>query len=86
MSSEKTDLQENVLDILKKRIDNETGVDVCLWQLSYFYMIFKICYTNKTLINQAEILDYVKGQIESKTFQKLQDLRFKKNDQNQTYR
>ena len=55
MYSQKTNLQENFLGILKKRIDNETGVDVCHRQLSYSYMIFKICYTNKTLINQKKI-------------------------------
>ena len=78
MSSEKTNLQENFLDSLKKRIDNETGVDVCLWQLSYSYMILKICYTNKALINQTDILDYVKEKMISETFQKLQNFRFKK--------
>ena len=78
MSSEKTNLQEKFLDSLKKRIVNETGVDVCLWQLSYSYMIFKICYTNKALINQTDILDYVKEQMKSETFQKLQKPRFKK--------
>ena len=41
-------------------------------------MIFKICYTNKTLINQTKILDFVKEQMESETFQKLQNHRFKK--------
>ena len=78
MSSEKTDLQEKILDSLKKIIDNETGVDVCLWQLSYSYMIFKICYTEKTLINQTKVLDFVKEQMESEIFQKLQNHRFKK--------
>ena len=75
MSSEKTNLQENFLDSLKKRIDNETGVDVCLWQLSYSYMILKICYPNKALINQTDILDYVKEKMISETFQKLQNLK-----------
>ena len=78
MNLEKTNLQEKFLDNLKKKIDNKTGVDVCLWKLSYSYMIFKICYTDKTLINQKEILDYVNEQMESETFQKLQNLRFKK--------
>ena len=78
MSSQKTILQENFLDTLKKRIDNETGVDVWLWQLSYSYMVFKICYKNKALINQTKILDYLKEEMEKETFQKLQNLRFKK--------
>ena len=41
-------------------------------------MIFKICYTNKALINQTDILDYVKEQMKSETFQKLQKPGFKK--------
>ena len=46
----KCDLQEKFLSSLKKKIDNEIGVDVCLWQLSYSYMKLIIHYTNKQLI------------------------------------
>ena len=51
----KCNLQENFLSILKKKIDNEIGVDVCLWQLSYSYIKLIICYTNKQLIDQPKI-------------------------------
>ena len=74
----KCDLQEKFLGSLKKKIDNETGVDVCLWQLSYSYMRFVILYKNKQLINQTKILEYIKEQMESQTFQELENLKFKK--------
>ena len=48
----KVNLQESFLSVLKKKIDNEVGVDVCLWQLSYSYMKLIVCYKSKQLINQ----------------------------------
>ena len=74
----KCDLQEKILSSLKKKIDNEIGVDVCLWQLSYSYMKLIIHYTNKQLIDQTRILDFLKEQVESELFQELKNLKFKK--------
>ena len=71
-------LQENFLSSLKKKIDNEIGVDVCLWELSYSYMKLIIRYTNKQLIDQTRILDFLKEQMESELFQELMNLKFKK--------
>ena len=74
----KCNLQENFLSSLKKKIDNEIGVDVCLWELSYSYMKLIIRYTNKQLIDQTRILDFLKEQMESELFQELMNLKFKK--------
>ena len=68
----------NIFKQFKKKIDIEAGVDVCLWQLSYSYMRLIVCYTNKELINQTKILDFIKEQMESDTFQKLMNLKLKK--------
>ena len=68
----------NIFKQFKKKIDNEAGVDVCLWQLSYSYMRLIVCYTNKELINQTKVLDFIKEQMESDTFQKLMNLKLKK--------
>ena len=70
----KCDLQKKILSNLKKKIDNEIGVDVCLWQLSYSYMKLIIRYTNKQLIDQTRILDFLKEQMESELFQELMNL------------
>ena len=78
----KCDLQEKILSSLKKKIDNEIGVDVCLWQLSYSYMKLIIRYTYKQLIDQTRILDFLKEQMESKLFQELMNLKFKKKNNN----
>ena len=72
----KCDLQGKFLSSLKKKIDNETGVDVCLWQLSYSYMKSIIHCTNKQLIDQTRILDFLKEQMESELFQELRNLKF----------
>ena len=72
----KCDLQESFLSVLKKKIDNEVGVDVCLWQLSYSYMKLIVCYKSKQLINQPKILDFLKQQMESEIFQELMNLNF----------
>ena len=77
-NEKKCDLQEKILNSLKKKIDNETGFDVCLWQLSYSYMKFIVNYTNKKLINQTKILNFLTEQMESQTFHELQNLKFKK--------
>ena len=56
----KCNLQETFLKSLKKQIDTESGVDVCLWQLSYSYMKLVVCYKSqqyKELINQT-LLDF----------------------------
>ena len=51
---QKCNLQESFLSSLKKKINMEPGVDVCLWQLSYSYMKLIVCYTSKELINQTK--------------------------------
>ena len=67
----KCNLQEKFLKNLKEKIDNENGVDVCLWQLSYSYMKLILCYTNKHLINEKKILDFIKEEMKLETIQKL---------------
>ena len=62
----------------KKKIDNEVGVDVCLWQLSYSYMKLIVCYKRKQLIDQDKILTFLKEQMENEIFQELMNLNFKK--------
>ena len=74
----KCSLQESFLSVLKKKIDNEVGVDVCLWQLSYSYMKLIVCYKSKQLINQPKILDFLKQQMESEIFQELMNFNLKK--------
>ena len=37
-----------------------------------------ICYTNKQLIDQTRILDFLKEQMESELFQELKNLKLKK--------
>ena len=74
----KCNLQEEFLDSLKQKLDNEVGVDVCLWQLSYSYMKLIICYTNKQLIDQTKILNFFKNQMESEVFQELMKHKLKK--------
>ena len=74
----KCNLQENFLSTLKKKIDNEVGVDVCLWQLSYSYMTLIVCYKSKQLIDQEKILTFLKEQMETEIFQELMNLKFKK--------
>ena len=78
----KCDLQEKFLSSLKKKIDNEIGVDICLWQLSYSYMKLIIRYTNKQLIDQTRILDFLKEQMERELFQELINLKLKKKNNN----
>ena len=74
----KCNLQESFLSSLKKKIDTEVGVDVCLWQLSYSYMKLIVCYTNKQLINQTKILETLKEETEGENFDQLMKLSFKK--------
>ena len=80
----KCNLQEEFLNSLKQKLDNEVGVDVCLWQLSYSYMKLIICYTNKQLIDQTKILNFLKNQMETEVFQELMKLKLKK--KNSTFR
>ena len=74
----KCNIQENFLSTLKKKIDNEIGVDVCLWQLSYSYMKLIVHYMNKQSIDQPKILNFLKEQMEGETFQELMNFQFKK--------
>ena len=82
----KCNLQENILSILKKKIDNEVGVDVGLWQLSYSYMTLIVCYKSKQFIDQEKILTFLKEQMETEIFQELMNLKLKKKNSNQTCR
>ena len=75
---QKCNLQESFLSSLKKKINMEPGVDVCLWQLSYSYMKLIVCYTSKELINQTKILETLKEKMECENFQQLMNLSLKK--------
>ena len=82
---QKCNLQESFLSSLKKKINMEPGVDVCLWQLSYSYMKLIVCYTSKELINQTKILETLKEKMECENFQQLMNLSLKKKKKNSTY-
>ena len=78
MTSTKSYLQETFSKSLKKEIDNELGAGVCLWKFCYSYMRLIVCYTNKELINQTKILNFINEQMQTQTFQELVNLKFKK--------
>ena len=76
--SSKVEIQESFLNTLREKFKNEPGVDLTLWQLSYSYMKFIICYSNKDELNENKHLEILKEEMEGEIFKLLIDFGFKK--------
>ena len=73
--SSKIEIQESFLNGLRQKFKGEPGIDVTLWQLSYSYMKFIVCYTNRDDLLKKILNEEMEGEI----FKLLIDFGFKKN-------
>ena len=79
MSLEKVKLQESFLNNSRKKLKDEPGIDVTLWQLSYSYITFIICYSNKEKLNETKFIETLNKEMEGDIFKSLIKLGFKSN-------
>ena len=77
--SSKVEIQESFLNGLRQKFKGEPGIDVTLWQLSYSYMKFIVCYTNRDDLNENKQIDILNEEMEGEIFKLLIDFGFKKN-------
>ena len=76
--SSKVKIQESFLNSLREKFKGEAGVDVTLWQLSYSYMKFIVCYTNRNDLNENKQIDILNQEMDSEIFKLLIDFGFEK--------
>ena len=76
--SSKVEIQRSFLNTLRKKLKGEPGVDMTLWQLSYSYMKFRVCYTNRNELNENKHIDILNQEMDSEIFKLLIDLGFEK--------
>ena len=77
--SSKVEIQESFLNSLREKFKGEPGVDITLWQMSYSYMKFIVCYTNKNELKENKQIEILNEEMESDIFKLLIDLVLKKN-------
>ena len=68
-SNLKMDLQEKFLKNLRKKIEQEKDIEICLWTLSFLFMKLKIHYLNEETIDKKFFFNIVKEEMKSDTFQ-----------------
>ena len=71
MENNQSDVQYEFVKSLKRKIDLENGVRICLWKYSYSFMKIKVIVTDTTKINKHNILKLVSEEMKSQTFENL---------------
>ena len=69
MENEQSDIQYEFVKSLKKKIDLENGVRMCLWKYSYSFMKIKVIVSDISKIDKHKILKIVSDQMKSQTFE-----------------
>ena len=78
MENKQTDMEYEFVKSLKKNIDLEHGVRICLWKFCYSFMKIKVIVSNASEIKKHKILKIVSDEMKSPTFEILvQDFNFK---------
>ena len=71
MENIQSDIQYEFVKSLKRKIDLENGVRICLWKYFYSFMKIKVIVTDTTKINKHNILKLVSEEMKSQTFKNL---------------
>ena len=69
MENEQSDIQYEFVKSLKKEIDLEHGVRICLWKYSYSFMKMKVIVGDESKIDKHKILKIVSDEMKSQTFE-----------------
>ena len=71
MRSKETEIKEEFLDLLKKKIEKKNGVKICLWKFCYSFMKIKVIIEDEKKINKHQILKTVSEEMNSEIFNNL---------------
>ena len=67
MENEQSDIRYEFVKSLKKKIDLEHGVRICLWKYSYSFMKMKVMVGNESKNDKHKILKIVSDEMKSQT-------------------
>ena len=69
MENEQSDIQYEFVKSLKRKIDLEHGVRMCLWKYSYSFMKINVMVSDTSKIDKHKILKIVADEMKSQTFE-----------------